>query len=524
MSARDTSRTTANHCEVAQDAIAMLGRNVASTRLVMRSVVLCFIAILTARTRAQAQTVTSSVAYSTPDRGGIVLETAGGNAPIVVGYARVEPSASTTPAGLAIVDSRQNGVLAAEAGIAGTSTLVSGRTYAEISGSVNTAIAFENPNGSSVTISFSFTDQNGNNFGQRNFVLDGNQLAAKFLNEAPFSAPRFAGTFSFDATAPVAAVALRTFVNERGEFLFIPQTIASIPDPFSTGTVVMGHFADGAGWKTRLSLVNTTDVQISGTVQFFGEGAPDTAAVPVNLNVNGQLAASFPYSIPARASLKLETLGAVTAAIQLGSVRITPDSGSTAPSVSALLSLSRNGITVSQVTLRTQPAGLAFRTYVEVNSSAAAAGTIQSGFAITNNSVASTTVNFELTSLDGTNTGLTAGLVVPGSGHVSKFVHELFPTLSLPFRGILRVSSTTSIVVVSLRLRYNERGDLLMTPVPVTNEGAPSTTAEIVFPIVVDRAGFTTQFVLFSGITGQRTAGTMEFFGPDGQPMNLTIR
>ena len=524
MSARDTSRTTANHCEVAQDAIAMLGSNVASTRLVMRSVVLCFIAILTARTRAQAQTVTSSVAYSTPDRGGIVLETAGGNAPIVVGYARVEPSASTTPAGLAIVDSRQNGVLAAEAGIAGTSTLVSGRTYAEISGSVNTAIAFENPNGSSVTISFSFTDQNGNNFGQRNFVLDGNQLAAKFLNEAPFSAPRFAGTFSFDATAPVAAVALRTFVNERGEFLFIPQTIASIPDPFSTGTVVMGHFADGAGWKTRLSLVNTTDVQISGTVQFFGEGTPDTAAVPVNLNVNGQLAASFPYSIPARASLKLETLGAVTAAIQLGSVRITPDSGSTAPSVSALLSLSRNGITVSQVIFRTQPAGLAFRTYVEVNSSGAAAGTIQSGFAITNNSVASTTVNFELMSLDGTNTGLTAGLVVPGSGHVSRFVHELFPTLSLPFRGILRVSSTTSIVVVSLRLRYNERGELLMTPVPVTNEGAPSTTAEIVFPIVVDRAGFTTQFVLFSGITGQRTAGTMEFFGPDGQPMNLTIR
>src|SRR5438046_7221813 len=100
MSARDTSRTTANHCEVAEDAIAMLGSNVASTRLVMRSVVLCLIAILTARTRAQAQTVTSSVAYSTPDRGGFVLETAGGgNAPIEVGYARVEPSASTAPSG-----------------------------------------------------------------------------------------------------------------------------------------------------------------------------------------------------------------------------------------------------------------------------------------------------------------------------------------------------------------------------------------------------------------------------------------
>src|SRR5438876_11138341 len=97
-------------------------------------------------------------------------------------------------------------------------------------------------------------------------------------------------------------------------------------------------------------------------------------------------------------------------------------------------------------------------TYVEVSSSGATAGAIQSGFAITNNSVASTTVNFQLTSLDGTNTGLTASLVAPGSGHVPKFVHELFPTLSLPFRAILPASSTTSIVVVCLRLPHNERG------------------------------------------------------------------
>src|SRR2546426_12652043 len=108
----------------------------------MRSVVLCFIAILTARTRAQTQTVTSSVAYSTPDRGGIVLETAGGNAPIVVGYARVEPSASTTPAGLAIVDSRPNGALAAGAGVVGTSTLGFGRTYSQIHGSLNSTDSF----------------------------------------------------------------------------------------------------------------------------------------------------------------------------------------------------------------------------------------------------------------------------------------------------------------------------------------------------------------------------------------------
>jgi hypothetical protein len=486
--------------------------------------VLAALFALAITTHAFSQTATSSVSYSTPDRGGISIETTGGTDNIVVGYGRVQPVSSTTPSGIAIFGLRQNGALVTEAGVPGMTTMISGRTYAEVNGPINTGVAFANTNTSPVVISFNFTDQSGNDFGQSSFTLSGNAQIARFLNEAPFNGRSFAGTFTFSASAPVAVIALRTFANERSEFLVTTQTVVSMPDTISAGALVMGHFADGGGWRTQVILVNTTDVAISGTVQFYGEGSATVAASPITLTVNGQVGASFNYTVQARASVKLETSAPVGIAAQVGSVRITPGAGSTAPSAFTVFSFANNGVTVSQATVQAQPAGIAWRSYVEVNSSSAVAGAIQSGLAITNNSSTQAVVNFELTALNGANTGLTASVVVPALGHVSKFVHELFPTLGLPFRGILRVSSSNSISLVSLRMRYNERSDFLLTTTPATNEASASSTAELIFPHIVDRGGYTTQFVLFSGVTGQTSNGTLRFFAQDGQALNLTVR
>src|SRR3989442_11310792 len=118
----------------------------------LRSIALFLAATLMITTHAFAQTVTSSVSYSTSDRGGTVVESAGGTNPTVIGYGRVQPSSSTTPSGLAILDLRQNGVLVTEAAVPGMISILSGRTYAEVGGMINTGIAFENPNSIPVTI------------------------------------------------------------------------------------------------------------------------------------------------------------------------------------------------------------------------------------------------------------------------------------------------------------------------------------------------------------------------------------
>ena len=478
---------------------------------------------LTITQRAGAQTPVTSVPYSIADRGAVSLETVGGADLMIVGYGRVLPT-TPAPAGVSIFGLRQNGVLVTEAGVPGVITLISGRTYAEVNGPNNTGMAFANVNSSPVVISFNFTDQAGNDFGQNSFTLGANGQMAKFLNEAPFSAAPFAGTFTFSASAPVALAALRTFANQRGEFLVTTQPVTKIPDVISANALVIGHFADGSGWNTQAILVNIADTAISGTVQFYGEGSATSAASPVTLTVNGQVGASFPYTIPARASINFQTSGPNALAAQVGSVRIMPTAGSNSPAAFTVFSLTNNGVTVSQAAVQAQPAGTAFRTYVEVNSSNAAPGSIQSGFAIANISSTTATVNLELTSMDGINSGLSATVVVPAFGHLSKFVHELFPSLGLPFRGVLRASSSGSISMVSLRMRYNERRDFLITTTPAANEASASTLADLIFPHILDRGGYTTQFILFNYVPNQTPIGTLRFFSQSGQALSLNIR
>jgi hypothetical protein len=77
--------------------------------------------------------------------------------------------------------------------------------------------------------------------------------------------------------------------------------------------------------------------------------------------------------------------------------------------------------------------------------------------------------------------------------------------------------------VTGFRTRSNERGDFLMTTIPVSNELIPSPTGELVFPHVVTLGGFTSQFVLFSGTISQSGLGTIRFFTQNGQPLTLTF-
>jgi hypothetical protein len=471
-----------------------------------------------------AQTTNSAFFYTFSDLGGATLQTADTGSVVIAGYSKVDPTAGVTPSGVAIFGLRQNGVLISEAGVPGMTAMLSGRMYAEVNGVQNTGVAFANPSSSSVVISFFTTDQTGT-ANQNSFTLGANTQIATFLNQAPFNVKSgFTGTLTFTASAPVGVIGLRTFVNERGDFLMTTENVTSLPDGSSASLVLMAHFADGGGWQTQVILVNTTDSAISGVVQFYNDGSGNVAATPITMTVNGQTSASFNYTISARSSFKLQTSGTVAAALQTGSIRITPITGVAPPSAFAVFSFSSNGVTVTQATIQTVQSGTAFRGYVEVNSAGGAPGSIDNGIAIANTSSVPATVNFDLTDLKGVSTGLTASVVLPPLGHVARLLHDLFPTLGSSFQGVVRISSSTLISAVDLRIRYNERGDVLVTTTPASNEASGSTTAELLFPQIVDGAGFSTQLVLFSGVAGQTSNGTIQFIGQSGQALTLTVQ
>ena len=171
--------------------------------------------------------------------------------------------------------------------------------------------------------------------------------------------------------------------------------------------------------------------------------------------------------------------------------------------------------------------GTAFRIYVESSGSAGQASTIQSGIAVANNTSTPTSVILELSNLDGSTAGLPAPVSynLAGFGHMDLFLAEAFPGLPNPFKGVLRVSTTSSgISVVGLRTRYNERDDFLITTTPPVNELMPSTSAEFVLPHLADGGGYTTQLILFSGTAGQPASGSLLLFQQSGQPLTVTLR
>jgi len=58
-------------------------------------------------------------------------------------------------------------------------------------------------------------------------------------------------------------------------------------------------------------------------------------------------------------------------------------------------------------------------------------------------------------------------------------------------------------------------GDLSSKP------GANS--AEVVFPHLVDLGGYTTEFVLYSGVAGQASGGSVSFYTQTGTPLLLNL-
>jgi hypothetical protein len=471
----------------------------------------------------QIQAAAAQTSFSIADRGAATWTTPDASGDPVVGFGRIQPSGGTTPSGLAIFGLRQNNVLVTEAAVPATAAIQSGRIYAEIGGSVDTAIAIANPNYFPVTVSFFFTGTNGN-FGSSSIVIPANGQIASFLDQAPFNGLKpFLGAFTISSSAKVAAISFRSFVNERGETLLTTLPVVNLAaTPAADSVLVSPHFADGGGWRTEVVLVNPTDSPLTGTVVF-----KDPSGTTLNMTLNGAAASSFSYSIAPASSQKFTTSGSSQKTLS-GSMIITPAAGTPPPAGLVVFSSQQNGITVSQAGVSAGGAAKAYRLYAEGAGDFTNAAPLskQTGIAIYNPSTTPASVAVELFRLDGSATGLSGTVVVPASGQAAQFLNQIagLASMPLPFQGIVRVSSPSPISVIGLRGRYNERNDLLITTTPPVDESQMPPDTELYFPHFVEAGGFTTQFVLFSGSAGQQATGNVRFSSQGGQALNLNLQ
>jgi len=86
------------------------------------------------------------------------------------------------------------------------------------------------------------------------------------------------------------------------------------------------------------------------------------------------------------------------------------------------------------------------------------------------------------------------------------------------FTGVVRISSPSPFVALTLRSLSNSRGDFLLTTFPIADANRPA-PAPIVFPQIADGGGYTTQFIFISA-TGSATI-SLNFLGDGGSPLIL---
>jgi hypothetical protein len=439
-----------------------------------------------------------------------------------VGSATVTaPAGQTVPSGVAIFGYKPKGVLVSEAGVPGTVPALRGRIPADFLGFLNTGVAIANPNNSQATISFFFTDSNGTDFGNGSLTIPADGQIARFLSEAPFNAPQgTSATFSFSSNVPVSAIAIRGRTNERSEFLVTTLPVAN-PDAIPPNSVVFPHFAEGGGWTTQFVLVNPSDQAISGNVNFYAQGTAGSPAPNLTMNVDGAMVNQIAYSIAPRSSKRFKAMNTTSQTI-VGTAQVTPAPSTPAPVGVAIFSYQKAGITVSEAGTPSMGLGSAFRMYAEAD----AANLIVTAIAIENAGSSDTRVNFSLTALDGSPTGLSGELIIPSNGQTALFLNQIpgFQSLRTPFKGILRISSANpNISVLGVRSRWNQRGDYIFTTTPATNENV-SSNSELIFPHIVDGGGYTTQFIMFSGTPGQPMSGSLQMFSQSGTNLNINLQ
>ena len=166
------------------------------------------------------------------------------------------------------------------------------------------------------------------------------------------------------------------------------------------------------------------------------------------------------------------------------------------------------------------PTSKAVKVFVESDGVVGAIGSIQTGVSISNASNRRVTVQMNLWTLDGTQTGLTSSITIPAGGQILKFANDLFPSLPATFQGVLDINAPSPFVVEALRDRYNERNDLLMTTTPVYDDSSLP-ALQTVFPYFVSGTGYWTQLILLS--KGGPQTGSLTVLSQDGTAMPTTI-
>jgi hypothetical protein len=102
----------------------------------------------------------------------------------------------------------------------------------------------------------------------------------------------FTGLVEIRTSIPVAAVTLKLTVNVRGDLVLTTLPIADLTKISTSTQFVFQHLATGAGFTTRLVLINPSTIAGGGRLAFLRSDA-----TPLNLPLGGEAGSHFTYRL-----------------------------------------------------------------------------------------------------------------------------------------------------------------------------------------------------------------------------------
>jgi hypothetical protein len=209
--------------------------------------------------------------------------------------------------------------------------------------------------------------------------------------------------------------------------------------------------------------------------------------------------------------------GGTGSAISVGYGRIQANSGLTTPSGIAIFGFRQGNVLVSEVGVPAVPARSSGRLYAEI------AGTVNAGLAIANPNSSPVTISFQFIDAAGNSAG-TGTTTIAAQQQIAQFLDQApFKVYRTPtFQGTFSFTSTMPVAAVALRDLTNERGEFLMSTLPVVDTTAVPTTGTVTVPHFADGGGWITQ-VLLVNPTEETVTGTLQFLNASGSPTNVTV-
>jgi hypothetical protein len=456
---------------------------------------------------------------------GFSFRSPGSNPVQLNGFAVAENSAPNTRLnGLEILEYRPVAVTTSQTAFVAPPLRINGALFVEASTSVRTMIAIANTSDQDATVELTFTDTAGTASAPVTVTVAAGGQTFNFVADAPTSIPSgSAGTLQFNSSVPVSVMGLNFFTNENNDSLISAIPVADT-SKVSTQPAVIPEFVDGPGWNSEILLVNPTDEEMRGEVQFFSQGNAAQPGAPIQVGVGGESVSAVEYHILAHSARRITTDGA-SDFLKIGSVHVVPFTGSSTPHAHAVLSLKNDVTTVSRNAIEGQVPGTSFRLYAEAlgDFGAAKPKSTNTAVAFANLSATAATIQLSLTSLNGTSLGTSSPVRIPPNGQVAMFLNSVpgFESLKPPFQGILRVTATSgAVAAVSVRALISESQNFLAATTGPLYADAETTT-KLVFPYVTDGTGYTTQIILTSASQGQNISGVLRFLGGDASPLEL---